>query len=262
MTLTGIAGETPTVIPKMHSSIDQLEIVPFDFNKRYIGRDWPLYGLTMVGVQRLDNIRTLIEEVISERIPGDFVECGVWRGGASLYAAAVFDSLEGGFPRGRHVHLVDSFAGLPKSSTSRDQSVWQKMEFISVSLETVKTNFKRFNLLNQNLHFHRGYFQQSLPAWRKNDFSPIAILRMDGDMYESTMDILYNLWNHISYGGYIIIDDFNSVPEAKEAVNEFLRHHSLGPELIEIDLDGVYFQKLSKISVDKEWYIQFNESRH
>jgi hypothetical protein len=85
----------------------------------------------------------------------------------------------------RTVHLVDSFDGLPTASTSADSDMWSKMDILKVPLEKVQAGFERYGLLDSQVQFHKGYFRDSLPIVREElEGESIALLRMDGDMYE------------------------------------------------------------------------------
>ncbi|CAF1282561.1 unnamed protein product [Rotaria sordida] len=148
-----------------------------DINQRIKGEDWPLTGVTMIGQKRLINIEWALRFVVANAVPGDFIECGVWRGGSSIFARAVLKALNN---HDKHVWLADSFQGLPKARTKNDNDNWSKMEYLKVSLEEVQTNFRAFNLLDDHVHFCKGYFVDSLP---RCNISQIAVLRMDGDMY-------------------------------------------------------------------------------
>jgi len=151
---------------------------------RLRGLDWPITGLTMVGNMRLDNVRLLLETTFENKIPGDFIECGVWRGGASIFARLVIQSNEGDL---RHVWLADSFSGLPLPRTpdlSKDSDLWNGMNYLEVSLDEVEENFRALDLLDDRVHFCQGYFVDILPKCHPE---VISVLRLDGDMYESTM---------------------------------------------------------------------------
>ena len=208
----------------------------------------------------MENIERLLLHMIDAQVPGDFVECGVWRGGSSLFARGVLKALN---VHDRKVHLVDSFEGLPKASQAKDRDVWSEMDFLKVSLEEVQEPFRQLGLLDHGVAFHKGFFQHSLPPLRKQLLASnrtIAVLRMDGDMFESTMGILYNLYDLVAVGGCIIIDDF-SIPEAREAVAEFLKHHGLTVEYVAIDEAASYFCKEVDTKVDSAWYADFNTKR-
>ena len=259
LSLTGELLKTDSFAPGT-GAVNQLQKKPFDAHLRRQGLDWPAHGLTMVGRMRLENIERLLLHMIDAQVPGDFVECGVWRGVSSLFARGVLKAL---IANDRTVHLVDSFNGLPKASQERDRDVWSEMDFLKVSLEEVQEPFRQLGLLDHGVAFHKGFFQHSLPPLRKQllaNAKKIAVLRMDGDMFESTMDILYNLYDLVSVGGCIIIDDF-SITEAREAVATFLKHHGLVVEYVTIDETASYFCKEREKTVDSAWYEDFNKKR-
>ncbi|CAF1327584.1 unnamed protein product [Rotaria sp. Silwood1] len=228
---------------------DRNHIRPLNIDQRIKGLDWPLIGITMVGQKRLINIEWSLRLVIANEIPGDFIECGVWRGGSSIFARAVFKALN---INDRHVWLADSFQGLPKARTTNDNDHWSKQEYLKVSLEEVQINFHSFNLLDNQVHFCKGYFVDSLP---RCNVSRIAVLRMDGDMYESTMDQLFNLYSKVQVGGVIIVDDY-IIPECNRAVHDFRRWHQITEEIRSIsgDQPGHYWIKKKSIEVQMDRY--------
>lgn len=246
--IPGLAGSVHT--------INDVRQLPFNASKRARGNDSPEYGLSMIGQLRMNNLRTLLEDVLARNVPGSFVECGVWRGGASIFAKAVLTA----HGAQRDVHLVDSFQGLPPPTTGNDHDWWSKWDYMRVSQEEVQSAFERFQLLDSRVHFHKGFFRYALPAWRAQDKSPIALLRMDGDMYESTTDELYNLWDSISPGGYVIIDDWG-LPECQKAMKDFFDRNKLTMKVTQIDDYGAWLQKTDAASISHEWYQQFNNSR-
>lgn len=259
LSLTGELLKTDSLVPGTGTA-EGLQKKPFDAHLRRRGLDWPLHGLTMVGRTRLENIERLLLQMIDAQVIGDFVECGVWRGGSSLFARGVLKALN---VHDRMVHLVDSFEGLPRASQAKDRDVWSKMDFLKVSLEEVQEPFRQLGLLDDGVAFHKGFFQHSLPPLRKQllaEKKKIAVLRMDGDMFESTMDILYNLYDLVSVGGCVIIDDF-TISEAKEAVETFLQHHGVTVDYIHIDEYSSYFCKELETIVDSSWYAEFNKKR-
>lgn len=213
-----------------------------NLNKRISGLDWPWIGITMIGQIRLKNIEWALRLVISNNVPGDFVECGVWRGGASIFARAILKALK---IHDRHVWLVDSFQGLPRARTYHDSDKWSKYTYLQVSLEEVQTNFRSFYLLDDHVHFCKGYFVDSLP---KCNVSQISVLRMDGDMYESTMDQLFNLYQRLQVGGVIIIDDY-SITECQRAIHDFRNWHNIIDEIIRIDVASAYWIKSKQVEL-------------
>jgi hypothetical protein len=121
-----------------------------------------------------------------------------------------------------------------------DKSVdMSDITYLAVSLEQVKANFQRFDLLDDQVKFLKGWFCDTLPT---APIERIAVLRMDGDMYTSTMDALTNLYQKVSPGGYVIVDDYNSWPACKSAVDEYRRDHGVTADLVKIDPHAVYWR--------------------
>jgi O-methyltransferase len=211
----------------------------FDPTRRERGEDWPIIGFTMVGIKRLENIYECIASVIADKVAGDFVECGVWRGGASIFARAALDAHGAA---DRVVWLADSFEGMPKLTSELDK-LDQDMsdhDWLAVTVDQVRDNFRKFGLLDDNVKFIKGWFSDTLA---KAPVERIAILRLDGDHYTSTMDALNGLYGKVSSGGYIIIDDYNAFAGCKRAVTEFRDRHGIRSELIPIDHTAVFWQR-------------------
>lgn len=254
--LTGILLETPSFADA--NSADNL--VPYNHKSRMSGEDWPAYGQTMVGMHRLENLEKLGIRLLRHRVPGDFFECGVWRGGASIFMRGFLKAYQS---KDRNVHVVDSFEGLPKASTGEDNDNWAAMGLLKVPQEAVKKNFQKYGLLDDQVQFHKGFFRNSLPVVRqelKETKSNIALLRLDGDMYESTMNIFFNLAEFLSPGACIVVDDY-CIPECKKAVQQFLTMHDLSPKINIIDWCGAYFCLDKSVAVNQSWYEQFNAKR-
>ncbi len=218
------------------------KLIPFDPEMRASGRDWPGFGYTMVGLRRLDNIQACVEDVLRNNVPGDLLEAGVWRGGAAIFMKAVLDRYG---VVDRAVWLADSFAGLPKPNQSKYPADTgydlSDVGYLKVDLEEVKANFKRFGLLDANVKFLEGWFSETLP---NAPIRRLAVLRLDADLYESTMDALAGLYHRVSAGGYVIIDDYHPWPNCRRAVDEFRERNAIVAEIREIDGLGVYWQVL------------------
>lgn len=208
----------------------------FKPNRRAAGLDWPLFGFTMVGHRRLENIRMCVEDVLENNVEGDLMEAGVWRGGASIYMKAILDVYDAS---NRSVWLADSFEGMPVPKDGSDGADLSQNEYLSVSLEQVKDYFAQFNHLDENVKFLKGWFCDTLPS---APVKTLAVLRLDGDLYSSTMDSLNNLYHRVSKGGYVIIDDYGGWPPAKNAVDEFRQRHDITAEIKKVDWTGVYWQ--------------------
>ena len=214
----------------------------YDAHAREHGMDWPSRAQTMVGVKRLANLRTLTEAVITDGVPGDMIETGVWRGGACILMRAVLYAHN---VSDRCVWVADSFEGLPKANELQYPADvgydFHNFVELSVALDEVQENFKSYGLLDGQVKFLKGWFKDTLPT---APIENLALMRLDGDMYESTMDALVSLYPKLSPRGYVVIDDYHVVPPCKTAVHDYCEAHDIQPEIIEIDGVGVYWQKL------------------
>jgi O-methyltransferase len=208
---------------------------------REVGKDWPSYADTMIGRKRLDNIQFCFEEVVKNNVPGDLIETGVWRGGATIFMKAL---LHDAGITDRNVWVADSFQGLPKPNPDKYAAdkgdLHDTKEELAIPLEVVQNNFRKYNLLDDNVKFLKGWFKDTLPV---APIEKLSIIRLDGDMYESTMDGLVNLYHKLSKGGFIIIDDWGAVKACKQAVLDFRKEHNITDEIKTIDWTGVYWQK-------------------
>lgn len=214
-----------------------------EYNKedRLEGKDWPTYADTMIGLKRLENIEYCFNEVIKDIIPGDFIETGVWRGGATIFMKAL---LKASKIDNRTVWVADSFEGLPmpneeKYNEDKGDQLYTFKE-LAISLETVQDNFRKYDLLDKNIKFLKGWFKDTLPTAPINE---LAIIRLDGDLYESTMDGLINLYPKLSKGGFIIIDDWGALNSCKQAVIDYRTNNKITEEIIPIDWSGVFWRK-------------------
>jgi len=214
---------------------------PFDPAARNEGKDWPANAETMVGLKRLDNIQFCIRRVLEKNIPGDFIETGVWRGGSSIFMRAVLKAYQ---VRDRIVWVADSFEGLPKPdgrfAQDEGDKHWKSNAVLGISLEQVKENFEKYGLLDEQVRFLKGWFKDTLP---EAPIEKLAILRLDGDMYSSTTDALQALYNKLSPGGYLIVDDYGSTPPCRQAVDDFRAQHQITDPIQKIDWTGVYWEK-------------------
>lgn len=214
----------------------------FDHFKRpelkNIGPYIPSNEQTMMYFPAADKLQELIEDVLANQVPGDFIETGVWRGGLTILMRACLKAYG---DTTRTVWVADSFAGLPKPSNKLDKPYdLSSFNVLAVSLEQVKSNFGRYGLLDDQVRFLKGWFKDTLPT---APVKSLAILRLDGDYYESTMDALNNLYHKVSVGGYVIIDDYGAIPVCAQAVTEFRAKHGITDVIYPVDWTGVYWQK-------------------
>jgi hypothetical protein len=195
----------------------------------------------MVGLKRLGNIQYCITQVLQKNVRGDFVETGVWRGGSSIFMRAVLKAYG---VRDRIVWVADSFEGLPKPDGRYQQDEgdkhWKSNAVLGISLEQVKANFAKYGLLDEQVRFLKGWFKDTLPA---APIDQLAILRLDGDMYSSTMDALQSLYSKLSPGGFLIVDDYGSTPVCRKAVDDFRSQHQITDPIQKIDWTGAFWEK-------------------
>jgi O-methyltransferase len=225
-----------------------LLVRPHRFNpvSRDEGVDWPLFGYSMIGMQRMHNLEKCMRTVLAEKIPGDFIETGAWRGGSTIFMRAVLQRFG---ITDRKVWVADSFQGLPRPTHAEDctdaRYDLSECDYLKVSLEQVKANFAKFDLLDDQVQFLKGWFKDTLPTAPINQ---LAVLRLDGDMYESTMDALNSLFHKVSPGGFVIVDDYSAWPGCRAAVDEFRRKNQLPGEVVSIDKTGVFW----RVPVDRQ----------
>lgn len=208
--------------------------------RRANGYDWPSRAHTMVGRKRLDNIQACIEAAIRDAVPGDVMETGVWRGGATIFMRAVLEALG---DTERRVWVADSFRGLPQPDAQYASDTGDRhheQEPLAVSLEVVRENFTRYGLLDERVVFLEGWFKDTLPAC---EVDRLAVLRLDGDMYESTRVALDALYDRLSPDGYLIVDDYGAVVGCRAAIDQFRTERQITEPLIRIDWTAVYWRK-------------------
>jgi O-methyltransferase len=194
----------------------------------------------MMGVRRMDNLHWACRTVLEGNVPGDFVEAGVWRGGAGILMRAALSAY--GDPA-RRVILADSFEGLPKPNpdlypADANDAFWTFPQ-LAVSLEEVRENFDRYGLLDDRVVFLKGWFKDTLstaPTER------IALLRLDGDMYESTWQALEALYPRCAPGAVVIIDDYGCVPACRAAVSDYRAQHGIDAPIETVDWTGVFWR--------------------
>jgi hypothetical protein len=233
-TLTGMIYEDPAI------SVAWRPESVFDERRRQTGRDWPLRAHTMIGMDRLNNLQYCIEQVLNDGIPGDLIETGVWRGGACIFMRGVLKAYG---VKDRTIWMADSFCGFPpafgldrlddiKLASQPDQA------HLEVTLKEVVQNFQRYNLMDHQVKVIAGWFEDTLPGPIKR----LSILRLDSDLYKSTMDSLVPLYPRLMPGGFCIIDDWN-VPMCRDAVTGYRSSRGITEPMHPIDGHSVYWRK-------------------
>jgi hypothetical protein len=210
-----------------------------------------------------EGLRSLYDQVLfCERhgIPGDLVECGVWKGGSVGLMAMV--NMAHSSAR-RHIHLFDSFEEICEPDENvdgeraiREVRMWSRSGGTKGKLVPLKGIYdhrggpgtieecrrlieERIGYNPAFLHYHRGWFQDTLPTAR-HEIERIAILRIDADWYASTKVCLDNLFDRVVSGGFLIVDDYGAYEGCRKAVEEFLGRHTRALYLNSVNNDIRY----------------------
>ena len=205
-------------------------------------------AISMLPLVRFDNLRASMEDVIERGVPGDFIETGVWRGGATIFMRAVLKTY--GIDD-RAVWVADSFEGLPypdperfpKEAAARRSKVMTGLfANLEAGLDEVRANFAAFGLLDAQVRFLKGWFRDTLPD---APIERLALMRLDGDFYESTMDALVNLYDRLSPGGIVIVDDYgeDNWTDCRKAVEDFRASRGIRDPLVQVDTACRWWRK-------------------
>jgi O-methyltransferase len=210
---------------------------------RAVGNDWPPTAETMVGLARLSNVLDCTARALADGVPGDLVETGVWRGGTAIYLRAILAAVG---DADRTVWACDSFEGLPEADAERfpmDVPMrFHEYRELAVGLDRVQAAFARYGLLDDQVRFVPGWFRDTLPAVAR-EVGSIAVLRLDGDMYESTIDALTHLEPLVADGGFVIVDDYNGIEACRQAVHDHRERHGIDAPIHEVDWTAVWWRK-------------------
>lgn len=203
---------------------------------------WRAY--TLLDEAGLDNIQRCTIHILENQVPGDLIECGVWRGGSCIFMRGLLRAYGDGR---RQVWLADSFQGLPEPDPEVSPLDAISHEFLRVigglacSQEEVAENFGRFDLLDRRVRFLPGWFQDTLPS---APIQTLALIRLDADYYESTRQALEALYARLSPGGFVIVDDYGSAGlGARRAVDDFRRQQSIRAKLRGVNENIAYWEK-------------------
>jgi hypothetical protein len=230
-------------IYKDNSYYSDIHSTTYQEKSRENGLDWPMVAHTMIGLCRLNNLQFCIEDVLQNNIPGDLIETGVWRGGASIFMRSILKAYEN---TEKKVFVADSFEGMPKVNIDlypedKDFAGLTNCNgVLAIPLQQVQYNFNLYGLLDSQVVFLKGWFKDTLP---NAPIEKIAVMRLDGDYYESTMDALTSLYPKLSIGGYVIIDDY-FIPCCAKAVHDFRTKYNITDELFRTkDSVGAFWKR-------------------
>jgi len=176
--------------------------------------------LTLLNRRQLDLIEQSMLTLEAQCVPGDYIEAGVWRGGVIILMNALLRAYG---IAGRRIHAADSFAGIPRNVRFKHDPVDTWSDRWVASLDEVKQNIARFDLLDDRVVFVPGYFADSLGHLAGERF---GLIRLDVDSYESVETSLTRLYPLLSCGGIVIIDDWHLVP-CRMAVGAYRSAHGI-----------------------------------
>ncbi len=209
------------------------------------GKDWPLDGLTMVGLRRLEDLQACVESIVADGVPGDLIEAGAWRGGASILIRATLDGLGA---RDRTLWVADSFQGFPApdgAGSAADQALeadLSRVGFLAPPLDSVAEHFARFGVA-EGVEFVPGFFEETMASLRGRTWS---LVRLDADTYRATRVVLDALYPGLEAGGYLIVDDYFHpyLPEScRRAVDDYRAEHAISEPVTQIDWNGARWRK-------------------
>lgn len=225
---------------------------PVDFESEYIEIIKKVKPYTMTSSERLYQLVHYVKYIIENDIRGDFVECGVWRGGSILTMIETLKLLNA---TNRKIHLFDTFSSddifSTKSAISEDEPLGidsdslkrhiaeQKIDF-SVNFDDVKKLMRETQYPPENIMFYVGRVEDTLPEANINS---VALLRLDTDWYDSTKFQLESLYNKVTINGIVICDDYGFWKGHKKAVDEFLAENNINPLLLRNDYSCRLFIK-------------------
>ena len=211
-----------------------------DPEARADGRDWPPTAETMIGAARLDNVARCCVTALLDGVPGDLIETGVWRGGTTILMRATLQALG---DEDRTVWVADSFEGLPVPDArypADDGLDWSHVQVLKVDAEAVRANFARYGLLDDRVQLLEGWFADTLPD---APIETLSVLRLDGDLYGSTMDALVALEPKVSPGGFVIVDDYGGWEPCRAAVQDYRAQCGIDAPIHTVDWTGIWWRK-------------------
>ncbi|WPU93553.1 TylF/MycF/NovP-related O-methyltransferase [Mucilaginibacter sabulilitoris] len=220
--------------------------LPADFDKETLDTYHKVKPYTMTTPERIASLVNAVNYLVKNNIEGDFVECGVWRGGSTM---AAIDTLVKTGDKNREIYLYDTYEGMSEptehdkvfTGTAADElmNTSDKNDPTSVwcysALEEVQKNVGTLNYPAGKVHYVKGKVEDSIPQTLPGK---IALLRLDTDWYESTAHELKHLYPLLVPGGVIIIDDYGHWEGARKAVDEYIAENKLPLLLNRIDYTG------------------------
>ena len=202
---------------------------------------------TMTSPERIHGLLAAVRYVVAKGIPGDLVECGVWKGGSMMATAKALLALNS---RERDLHLFDTFTGMTapsaKDRSSFDHKPPQELfaetrnadgtsQWCFSSLEETRRNMLSVGYPEERIHFVKGPVETTIPEHAPQQ---IALLRLDTDFYESSKHEMIHLFPRLVSGGVLLLDDYGHWEGQRAAVDEYLTEHKIRLLLNRLDYTG------------------------
>jgi hypothetical protein len=200
---------------------------------------------TLASAASLDNVHSCVEDALENDIPGDLIETGVYRGGQTILMRGILKAWN---ETERKVFVADSFEGLPDPDADQDlddaiaHAFLTQIDRFAVSEVTVKETFANYGLDDDQVVILKGWFADTLPT---APIDQLAVVRLDGDYYDSTVDSITNLYPKLSKGGWIIIDDYGLPLGCRRAIDEYRDEHVIDDPIQMADDQTAYWQRTS-----------------
>ncbi len=233
-------------VPDLIKNKEFEEDIPKDMDIEFKEVYFKCKDYTMTSIERMYALYKATKYVIEHGIKGDFVECGVWKGGSSMVIALTLLQMK---DTSRRIYLYDTYMGMTKP-TEKDRYISNQMLAINdwknnntlthnnwacCSLEEVQKNMYSTKYPPEKIIFIKGKVEETIP---KNMPENISLLRLDTDWYESTYHEMLHLFPLISSKGIIIIDDYGWFTGAKEAVDTYFKQNNISILFNRIDITG------------------------
>jgi O-methyltransferase len=213
-----------------------------DFSPEIVATIAVVKGFTLTSPERIAGLCEAVKYILVNNIPGDIVECGVWKGGSMMAVARTLLQLK---DNSRHLYLFDTFEGMT-TPTNVDVDIMgmspKQYPELQISIDYVRQSLSLVGYDDNKIHFVKGRVEETLPEQAPDI---ISLLRLDTDWYESTRHEMEHLFPRLSVGGVIIIDDYGHWQGARQAVDEYLKANKIKMLLNRIDYTGRIGVKLA-----------------
>jgi len=219
--------------PETRASIAAGVSGPETYRERLFG-----FPMTMIGRPRLDNVETCLKQILADGVPGDCMETGVWRGGCTIFMRGLLKAYG---VTDRTVWVADSFQGVPEPTLPQDEGHDLHLDTkLAVPLEAVQENFRRYGLLDEQVKFLPGWFEETMAT---APVERLSLLRLDGDLYSSTISVLDGMYERVSDGGFVIVDDYAALEPCRQATDDFRQRHGISDPIQPVDWAAVFWRK-------------------